>query len=311
MTEEKINFKVVRDFGEIFNVSVKFLRQNFKLYFLSMLLLAGPFVLLNSFASAYNQSVMLDKATMVRAGRLYNASVYGWEYFLTLFTQFIALLAIMCSNYAFMIVYSENGIGNFTVRDVAKKINDHFIKISIGFIVFFVLVTIFAVSIITIITMFGSASPVAGVFFAFLFIIAMMLLGPNLLWQLSAAFLVILSENEIAFSAFGRTREVMRDNYWWTWLIVVCGTLMIFVFSLFFSLPILALSWLKMLSNYSIEEDKTSLIYSSLTIFCSFCATMVYSVLYIICGFHFFSLAEKQDGKGLMERINEIGKSTA
>ena len=36
-TKEKINFRQVRDFGETFNVSVKFFRQNFKLFFQSLI----------------------------------------------------------------------------------------------------------------------------------------------------------------------------------------------------------------------------------------------------------------------------------
>jgi hypothetical protein len=309
MSEEKISLKVARDFGETFNISIKFLRQNFKLYFLSILLLAGPFVLLNCFTSAYYQSVMLDKAALVRAGRLYNVTSYGWEYFLTLFTQFIALLAVMCVNYSFMIVYEEKGLGNFVVKDVAKKINDHFIKIGSGFIVFFFLIIVFAVAIGTIIGIFGESLPFLAIFFAFLLIIAILLVGPNFLWQLSTSFLVILCENEIAFSAFGRTRYVMRDNYWWTWLIVVCSSLMIFIFSLFFTIPSIAYSWIKMLSN-STEVEETSMVYMLVIIVCTFCATTIYAVLYLICGFHYFSLAEKKDGKGLMERINEIGKPT-
>ncbi|MGZ4156852.1 MAG: hypothetical protein ACXVED_06825 [Bacteroidia bacterium] len=309
MNEEKINFRVARDFGETFNISVKFLRKNFKLYFISILLLAGPFVLINSFSGAYYQSSLIDKASLVRAGRLYNVSAYSWEYFLSLLTQFIALLAIMCANYSFMIVYNEKGPGNFTVKDIAKKINDHMLKIISGFLVFLLLLVIFAVAIGVVIGLFGEASPILGIFLVFLLFIALLLTGPNIMWQLSASFLVILYENDIAFMAYGRAREVMKNNYWWTWLIVVCSSIMIFILSVVFSLPTIVITIIKMLAHTAVIEE-TSFIYELIFIFCTFCSTIIYSILYIICGFHFFSLLEKKDRKGLMESINEIGKTT-
>ena len=109
MSEAKINFNVTRDFGETFNVSIKFLRQNFKMYFLTVILIAGPFVLLTSFASAFYDSSIITKTSLVRAGRLYNVSPYSIGYFLSVSSQFIAWLALMCTNYSFMLVYNEKG----------------------------------------------------------------------------------------------------------------------------------------------------------------------------------------------------------
>ena len=58
--QEKITFRQARDFGEIFNVSVKFLRQNVKLFFQSLIYIAGPFVLISAIAGAFYQSSALS-----------------------------------------------------------------------------------------------------------------------------------------------------------------------------------------------------------------------------------------------------------
>ena len=306
ISQEKINFKVARDFGETFNISIKFLRQNFVSFFICLLLLAGPFVLIYSFATAHYQSVILDKTALVRAGRLYNMNVYNWEYFLSLFCQFVCYLSLICTTYSYMIVYSEKGKGHFTVGDVLKKMNAHIGKIISAFLLYSFLTTIFVSAIFFIVGLIGDASSVLGILLVLSMLIGILLLGPNLFWQLNTIFLVIISENEIPISAFGRTREVMKNNYWLTWLIVVCASFMVSFLSLLFILPTSLYSIIN-LYTVSSSGEETSMIFIVISAICTFLATIVYAIFYIICTFHYFSLAEKQDGLGLMERINEIG----
>ena len=305
--QEKINFKVDRDFGQTFNISIKFLRQNFKSFFLSILLVAGPFVLLYSFTSAHHQSVTLDKTALVKAGRLYNMNTFTLEYFISFFLQFISLLALMCTTYSYMLVYNEKGPGNFTVREVIKKINAHLGKIIGGFFLFFVLTLIFIVAIAFIVGIIIESAPVFGVFLVLFLFIGVLLVGPNILWQLNTLFLVIISENEMPFFAYGRTREVMKGNYWWTWLLIVCTIFIVSFLSLLFVIPAGIYSLIKIYTPTADVLEETSITYIIVLALCSFLATLVYSIFYIISSVHYFSLAEQKDGTGLLERINEIG----
>ena len=68
MNPEKINFRQTRDFGETFNVSIKFLRQNFKLFFQSVLFIAGPFVLISAIAGAFYQSNAINMFSITKLG---------------------------------------------------------------------------------------------------------------------------------------------------------------------------------------------------------------------------------------------------
>ncbi|CAN5386560.1 hypothetical protein BH10BAC1_BH10BAC1_21830 [soil metagenome] len=308
ISQDKIHLKVARDFGETFNVSIKFLRQNFVSFFTCLLLLAGPFVLLYSFTSAHHQAVIMEKTALVKSGRLYNMNIYTWEYFLSLLFQFISYLSMICTTYSYIIVYSEKGKGNFTVADVAKKMNTNIGKIIGGFFLFFLLTIIFVVALFFIVGMIIQASPILGGLLVFILFIGFLLVGPNLLWQLNTAFLVILAEDEIPISAYGRTRVVMKNNYWWTWLIVVCATFMVSLLSLLFVLPTSIYSLIHLYSNSSGEEG-SSILFTIISCICIFLATSVYSIFYIISTFHYFSLSEKTDGKGLLERINEIGNT--
>ncbi|MBA3971748.1 MAG: hypothetical protein H0X46_06310 [Bacteroidetes bacterium] len=306
---DQINFKVSRDFGETFNISIKFLRQNFRSFFVCLLLVAGPFILLYSFTSAHYQSVIMHKTALVQAGRLYNINIYNLEYFMSLLAQFISLLSLMCTTYSYMLVSSEKGAGNVTVKEVIKKLNEHLVKIAGGFFLFFVLTVIIVVAITFLVGMIVSSLPVLGVFLVLGLFVALLLLGPNILWQLNTSFLVILAENEMPFFAYGRTRELMKGNYWWTWLIIVCNVFLISFLSLLFLLPTGIYSLIKIYTPSTGVVEETSMIYIIILATCSFLATAVYSIFYIISGFHYFSLTENKDGAGLMERINEIGKA--
>ena len=54
---EKIELRKARDFGELFNDSISFLRINFKSFFGIIFLLAGPFVILTGLLMGYLQFV--------------------------------------------------------------------------------------------------------------------------------------------------------------------------------------------------------------------------------------------------------------
>lgn len=309
MNQEKIKLLQARDYGELFNVSIAFIRQNFKIYFLCIFFLAGPFVLLHSIAAAYYQAVILHKVALVRVGMLYNMNAYSWEYFLSLFLQFISVLSLMCTNYSFMVVYNEKGFANFTVSDVAKKLTQHIGKIIGGFFLFLVLIVIFGCSAGFIIGLVAGNSLALSILFSICIIVAFLIFAPNLLWQLSTSFLVMILENEIPFSAFGRTREVMKNNYWWTWLIIVTASLLIVIVSFMFALPLVIFTFIKTYFIASSGVEGSSFLFIIVFVLSSFFSTLIYSILYVICGFHYFSVAEKADGKGLMERINEIGNN--
>src|ERR1035437_8039884 len=111
--QEKINFFQRRDFGETFNVSVKFLRQNFKLFFQSLIFIAGPFVLISAISGAFYQSSALSFLSIAKTQHTNIFSQFGWAYFLFIGTTIISSLVITGTAYSFMICYLEKGPNGF------------------------------------------------------------------------------------------------------------------------------------------------------------------------------------------------------
>lgn len=306
MTPEKINYKVARDFGETFNISIQFLRQNFRLLFQSLLFIAGPFLLLSAIANAYYQADMLSHTVYRSINPLTN---FGISYFLYLAAASLASLATMGTIYSFMLLYAEKGPRNFTVNDVARRLAQNAGNILGVFFLFTFLIVITIVLVAVVVAAVGSAFPPLVILLVFGIVIGMLILMPPFFWQLSVVYLIKMEDNDSAFDCYGRTRYVMKSNFWWTWLIMVCTLLAVLVTSLAFSIPQIIYQSVISYGNLRGSSSEASVPFMAVTTVCTFFSSLIYSVLYIFCAFHYYSLAEKKDGTGLMERINEIGQT--
>ncbi len=313
MSKEKINFRVARDFGEIFNVSIKFIRQNFKLFFQCLLFIAGPFVLISAIAGAFYQAHAISLLSLSRntsgSPFAYLMNQFGWEYALFILSSALSSLALLATVYSFMIEYNEKGPEGFTVSDVNRRVISNIGNVFAVFIVMALLTLLFVIVIVGIFIGITAASTMLGVFLAFFLIIVMFIIFPPLAWQLSATYLVKMTEDKGVFESFGRTRQVMHGNFWWTWVVVVCAMLGVGLASAVFAIPQSVMQMVLTFTHAKSGNGDTSVSFMIVATVCTFCSTLLYSVMSLINGFYFFSLAEKDDGKGLMERINEIGQT--
>jgi hypothetical protein len=309
MNLEKISLLEARDFGETFNVSIKFLRQNFKLFFKSMLFLAGPFLLASALAGALYSS---NSISMMSASRMLMSNplaFYGWPFLAFILTSIVANIMLMSTVFSFMLNYLEKGPNAFTVNDVAKTLIKNIGKIFVLFLVLTLIGIFLFVIFAFIIGAITAIVPVLGILFAVGIFFGMMILLPPLMWQLSVVYLVRMHEGGGVFDSFGRTRQVMKDNFWWTWLIVVCSAICVIIIGIVFTLPQFAYQMILMVSNMRGGNADVSIPFLVVSTICTFCSSLLYSALHLINGIHYFSLNEKKYGKGLMEKINEIGNT--
>jgi hypothetical protein len=307
MQQEKINFREVRDFSQVYSASFVFLRQNFKLFFGCLLFIAGPFILLSSASAAfYTASSISDLGSFASSNPF---ARFGISYFVYLFTTALASIAMIGTVYSFMLVYQEKGPGNFTVSDVARFLSRKAGWMIGAFLTAFFILFIIIIVIVGIVIGVGTAVPVAGVLLGLALIVGMLILVPPLLWQISAMYLAGLSEPLGIFEAYGKTRIVMRDNFWWTWLLLFVSLLMVGFMQGIFAIPQVVYQLALTYSAVSSGDFNVSIPFIIVSLICTFLSTLVGSLLPLINGFHYFSLTEKHDGKGLMDRISEIGKT--
>src|ERR1043165_406454 len=136
-TQERIELRQPRDFGENFNTSVKFLRQNFRPLLRCILAHAGPLILISAVCE-----------------RLYDSNMEGGSPFTNgyyigyLLFSIAGYLALTSSTFCYMILYKEKGKGNFDHNDVRNLIAKNTWKIIGAFFWFVVLVAVYALGIL-------------------------------------------------------------------------------------------------------------------------------------------------------------------
>ena len=309
--QEKINFRQSRDFGETFNVSIKFFRQNFKLFFQSLIFIAGPFILISAIAGAFYQSNAVSIFSMAQKGESDIFSQFGWTYLIFILAAILANIILIGTVFSFMINYMERGPGGFTVNNVSRILFKNMRNILAVFFILMFLTIIVLAAIVGIVFAISSVVPVLGILLGIALFFGFLILFPPLMWQLSVVYLVKMQEGKSVFESFGRTRKVMRDNFWWTWVIMVCAVFAVGIISFVFALPQAVYQIVLMFSHFKDNSGEPSIPFLIVATVCTFCTTLLYSGLYVISAFHYYSLAEQKDGIGLMERIDEIGNTPA
>jgi hypothetical protein len=155
----------------------------------------------------------------------------------------------------------------------------------------------------------GTAVPAAAVLLGLLLIIGALILLPPLIWRLSSLYIPALQEDFGVFEAYSKTGYIMKDNFWWTWVIVFCASLAVGCIAMVFAIPQaiyqVVLTWTAA-SGGDVDASVPFIIVCTV---CTFFGTLVKSISHIIYAFHYYSLAEKYDGQGMIERINEIGNT--
>lgn len=312
LENEKINFRQDRDFGEIFNVTVKFLRQNFKHFFTILILVAGPFLLISAIAGGVYQASALGLNSFSVTGNYDVFERYGIIFFVYMVSLLLAIIVSIGATFSYMILYSERGPGNFAAGDVRSLLIKNIGKLILTFLALLLVMLPFIGLFVGLGVVIVSANILGiTITYAIVMVICFGIFFPNLIWLLLSPFLVTMQEKKSAFSSIGKTFQLMRGNYWWTWIIMFCAILVLYVLIIIFSLPQIIYQVTITLSHFrgGTEDSGMSVPFIVVTAICTFLNTIVYSVLQVLCGFHYYSLAEKKDGMGLLDKIDEIGNT--
>ncbi len=314
MQQQKIEFRKEREFGSVLGDSLKFLKQNFKSFFTSILLIVGPFLLLMGLTYAYMQ-MTVTKNVLSNPGN--PLGIFTTDYFLSIaVTMFCSLLAnVLLSSvvYNFMLIYNEKPVGEkIMVSEVSKRLWSNIGFLMISFLTF---IFVFA-AILSIIVLMGigivSILGIAGGVLVFLAAFALIAIySPVIFYVIPASFYVVIRDHEFIFAAVGKVRNYLSGNFWWTWLIMIVTILSLGVLQFLFNLPASALTMIDMFSRANITDsgnggDHSFLltIFYTLGIFLTYCTS---SISHVISAFNFMSHEEKHEGKGMLSRIDEIG----
>lgn len=274
MNQEKIEFRKVRDFGALLNVTFDYIRKNFKLLFKSNLFIALPFILLAGVFLGIYQSSMFSIA--------YDQDLesIGIPFLLALIFMIISYVIITVVTYSHLMLYKQSETETFELDDVWQMTKKNF------FLVF--------------ITGIGYAF-ITG--FGFLFLI---IPGIYLSITLSLIFIVRLEEELGFFDAVSRCVRLIKDNWWFTFgLILVIGIIQGFLMYALY-IPNYIMMFISAFTGVDSETTGVNRILYIFTSIISSLGALLYAISTIAIAFQYYNLVERKEAPGLLAQIDEI-----
>jgi hypothetical protein len=274
VNQTKIEFRKVRDFGGILNVTFEYIRKNFKLLFKSNLLIAGPAILLAGVFMGMYQSSMFNFA--------YDKDIQsvGIPFLLSVFFSIVSYIIIIIVTYSHLVIYKTSETGQFDVEDVWQIFKKNFFMIFFTGIGYAVIVT-----------------------FGFLLLVVP---GIYLSIALSLIYIVRLEERVGFFDAVSRCTDLIKGNWWFTFgLIFVVGLIQGFLMYALY-IPNYIVMFFVAFSGMNSESagiHNTLYILSSII---SSLGALLYTVGTIAIAFQYYNLVERKEAPGLFAQIDEI-----
>jgi len=289
-----IELSKTRDFGEIISDSFLFIRENLKPLLKCFFIFCGFFMLATLVFSYLQQTKMFGAINGIttadpnsfdtQTGPFAALSrLFGIEYLLLLLFSFLSGTMMNVTVISYMAVYKSKGNVAATPEEVWGYIKYYFFKI-LG-----------SVLLITIL--------------CFISFVCCIIPGIWLYPILSLVFPIIIIENTNFGYAFSQSFRLIKENWWTTFGAMIVVLIIIIVLMSAIVIPFNIVN----MGTIFLRPTKGIHLSPILTFISSFLTELCH-VFYIlplvtltIC---YFSLTERTDATGLMERINQLGNDT-
>lgn len=275
--EQKVEFRKVRDFGEIINDTFLFLKQMGKPLFKSVFTICGFLVVAQALISIVYQLKVKDN---ISAGAIGLSVRFGWEYLVMLIISLVSYSIFSLTTLAFIHIYREKGNEAPTPPEVWVFVKFYLFK--------FIWMTI-----------------VTGTLIMLGFIFCL-IPGFYLMPILSLIYPIMVIEGTTFGSAFDRSFKLVKGHWWTTFGVQIIMFLIIYAGVIVVALPSMIISGASLFL-------KPETLPTSLTVFNAVFRVISY-VLMILptigITFSYYSLSEQKDGIGLMDRVNNLGSKS-
>ncbi len=277
MNPQKIEFQRYRDFGQIINATFEFLRENFKQLAKAVIYLVGPFVLLTGIFGGLYQKDLFSFTSTVKS-----LSEFGIAFGLYIFFAILTSLVLESTIYSYILLYLKRQDDiPIEVDEVWLMVKSKTLKILL-FSIGYGLVTVFATILLIIPGIYVSVS-------------------------LMIIFIVGLNEDKGFFDSMSRSFYLVKNKWWFTFgLLIVLSLIQGFLGFLFQIPQYIAMFVVAFNSAEGNGTSSTTEIIFIVTTIISSLNFIFYSISFIGIAFHYFSLVEQKEAKGLLDKIDSI-----
>ena len=287
-----ITFKKERDLGAIITDTFKFIRENWKEYFLTVLKIVGPFLIVGLIVMVLFLFSMSDLFSEIGAVETNPTGFLPqlFSFAFTLFFVFVIMYTLLSmSSLYFIKSYIKNN-GTPIFSEVKENILKNIWKfLGLGFLV-------------TIVSFFG---------FMFCY-----LPGVYLIVVLSLASSVMVFEDKNVGDSFSHSFILIKGEWWNTFGVLIVVWLLLSILGQAFSIPVMIYQFIKMgtvmggndpTEIFSIFKDP---IYLVLNVFSYVFQFILYSIPLISTVFIYYDLNEQKNLTGTFEKIDSLGATT-
>lgn len=277
MNPQKIEFQRYRDFGQIINATFEFLRENFKQLAKAVIYLVGPFVLLTGIFGGLYQKDLFSFTSTVKS-----LSEFGIAFGLYIFFAILTSLVLVSTVYSYILLYLKRQDDiPIEVDDVWLMVKSKTLKILL-FSIGYGLVTVFATVLLII----------PGIYVS----VALMII-----------YIVGLNEDKGFFDSMSRSFYLVKNKWWFTFgLLIVLSLIQGFLGFLFQVPQYIAMFVIAFNSMDGNGTDSITEIILIVTTIISTLNFIFYAISLVGIAFHYFSLVEQKEAKGLLDKIEAI-----
>lgn len=285
MEQPKIQLRKIRDLGENLTDTFQFIKQELKPLLSSFIFLAGVFIITNGIlVGVYESNISKVFDVLLQRNRAYMPeqtpeTIFTPTYFLILFFSMFNLTAMCVAIASYLRAYNEKG-SSPAFEEVWNIFKRKVIPIFFYNIIIWIVIVI------------GTCFCIApGVYF-------MVVLAP---------FEIVVVMEDCSFGdAFGRCFVLIKNNFWLSFGIYIISSLIYYfssaIVDVIFGLISGVISYLTTKSIHSTVGIVTGII--------SVLGYVFFIIFYISLSLNYFSLVEKVDGTGILNRLQTIGSDT-
>jgi len=280
--DNKIEFKKLREFGEVINDTFQFIKQNIKpllkvfAYFCGFFLLATMIAAISQQISMYQN--MLSPQQNPYAFFLRS---FSWSGIILIIFYYLSYVALNVSILCFISLYVEKGKVAPTVEEVWSYLKYFFLRAMGG---------TFLISLFFMVCLICCIIPGIYVFPA-----------------VSLFLPVMIFENGSLSYSFSRSFKLLKDQWWITIATMAVLWIITYACTLFVSMPAMIINMASMVAQGgNVGPGVTSIIITNVIQY----VCQVFMIIPLIgSSLVYFNLAERAGNTGLFDRINEMGET--
>ncbi len=273
--KEEIKFKQVRDFGQLLLAPFAFFKQEFKKLSKALLFYASPFLIIGLTIIVFFVKSITDRASFDDKEFIISTFLYIGSFFLSLIISFSMANAVITS---YVSLYADKGREGFSLEDVWNKAKKNFFKLfGQGFVVVLMIMI--------------------GLLFFYI---------PGIYLQIALSFVYIASVHEkIPFGkAVGRSFQIISGEWWSVFALNLVFGFLLSIVSYILIIPIYAVIFIGAATGF--ENIGIFISIGVFTVLYFFLYLFMYSVQSLLIDFQYFSIIEKKESPGLLQRVRKI-----